>query len=127
MDYLLDTHAVLWFFDNPAKLSRTAYELIVNEDNEIYVSIASIWEVAVKVNIGKLDLKNGFDRFCEMIDENGFILLPIEFKHLRKLQNLPFIHRDPFDRLLIAIATAEDLAFISVDENIPKYDIKCLW
>jgi PIN domain nuclease of toxin-antitoxin system len=127
VEYLLDTHSILWFFESPKKLSQLAYDVIINSDNIIYVSIASVWEVTIKISIGKLALKSSFNRFCEMIGENGFELRPIEFSHLQKLQDLPFLHRDPFDRLLIATAASEGMGLVTADEHIQLYDVDCVW
>ncbi|MBL0323706.1 MAG: type II toxin-antitoxin system VapC family toxin [Cytophagaceae bacterium] len=91
------------------------------------VSIASIWEIAIKISLGKFQFKEGLKSFMKLIDENGFEILPITFKHALEVSKLEFIHRDPFDRLLIAQAKSDDLILITKDETIRKYQVKSIW
>ena len=100
-------------------------DLIAN--NECYVSVASLWEVAIKMNIGKYSFDGGFSAFRELVKNNGFTVLQIEDEHMERLFALPLIHRDPFDRLIITTALAEDLTIITIDENIQKYDVNWIW
>ena len=127
MDILLDSHAVIWFFDNDPRLSKSAIEAISNLDNTIYVSIASVWEVGIKYSTGKLTLNKGIDGFIETICDNDFNLLEVSSEHIKEVTKLPFIHRDPFDRMLIAQAKIEGMTILTVDENIVKYDINTVW
>jgi len=127
MDILLDTHSVLWFFIGSDKMSGTAKNIIQNPDNVIYVSIATIWEVAIKISINKLSFDGGIDGFIKSIEDNGFSLLEISPNHIKTISNLPFIHRDPFDRMLIAQAINEDMAIMTIDESILRYNIKSVW
>ena len=127
MDILLDSHAVIWFFDNDPRLSKPAIEAISNLDNTIYVSIASVWEVGIKYSTGKLTLNKGIDGFIEAISDNDFNLLEVSSEHIKEVAKLPFIHRDPFDRMLIAQAKIEGMTILTVDENIVKYDINTVW
>ena len=127
MKYLLDTHVVLWFFNDVKKLPKTTYHIILDPANEKYVSIASVWELAIKIGTGKLVFKGGVVRFFSMICKNGFGLLPIKRSHIKTLETLPLLHRDPFDRILVASAMAEGMSLITADENIPRYDIASLW
>ena len=123
MNILLDTHTVLWFFEDDERLSKSTTEAICNDDNDKFVSVATIWEVAIKYSIGKLKLDGGVDNFIENIHENGFMLLEINTKHIQTVTNLPFIHRDPFDRMLIAQAISEDMVIMTSDSNVLKYDV----
>ncbi|WP_372950207.1 type II toxin-antitoxin system VapC family toxin [Mariniphaga sp.] len=91
------------------------------------VSIASIWEIAIKISLKKFKFSKGFKSFLELIENNGFAVLPITFEHAITVSNLEFIHRDPFDRLLISQCITDNLKIISKDENISKYDIETLW
>ena len=125
--YLLDTHTAIWFFDGNNSLSETAKKLILNTSNIKYLSIASAWEVAIKVGLGKLDFKGKVAGFVKDIEKNGFILAPIKPAHLTTLEELPDIHRDPFDRLLIATALTEQMTLITTDENIQKYKVSQIW
>ena len=127
MNILLDTHAIIWFFENDNRLSKNAVEIIYNLENMIYVSMVSIWEVAIKMSTGKLNFDGGIDNFIKSIYQNEFELLDISPKHTKIISTLSFIHRDPFDRMLIAQAIADDLIIMTVDENIIKYDIECVW
>ena len=127
MKYLLDTHAILWFFDHVEKLTNKSYEAIINNESEKYVSIASAWEVAIKISLGKLTFDGGIENFLKKIDENGFKLLPLKEEYIKQVVALPFLHRDPFDRMLIASAISEGMNLITGDKNIHKYDIPWVW
>ncbi|MDR1358061.1 MAG: type II toxin-antitoxin system VapC family toxin [Coriobacteriales bacterium] len=123
MRYLLDTHIVLWFAQNSPRLSSNAAQIILDTDNTICVSVVSAWEVAIKCSIEKLRLEGGVSEFFRMVSVNGFTLLPIARQHLEYLQSLPFCHRDPFDRLLVATAVVEGLTVITADEDIARYPV----
>ena len=123
MKLLLDTHIVLWFFDDNKKLSKKVTEAILDSENEKYISIVSAWELAIKTSIGKLTFEGGVGQFFTAVEENGFELLPLKGDHLKQLENLPFHHRDPFDRLLIATAISEGMTLTSTDENILLYGV----
>jgi PIN domain nuclease of toxin-antitoxin system len=123
MKILLDTHIFLWFLDEVEKLSEPALVAILEPKNEKYISIVSAWELAIKINLGKLTFEGGVAHFFTMIEENGFELLPVKKDHIKHLETLPLLHRDPFDRLLIASAMAEEMHLISSDSNILRYDI----
>ena len=127
MNILLDTHSAIWFFEGDKRLSKSAVDAIYNLDNMIYVSIASLWEIAIKLGIDKLTLDDGFDGFVDAIHKNEFILLEVELEHIKTTMNLPLIHRDPFDRMLIAQAKIEGMAIMTIDANIRKYDIRHVW
>ena len=127
MDILLDTHAVIWFFDNDSRLSKPAVDAIFDLDNTIYVSIVSVWEVGIKYSTGKLTLNSEIGGFIEAINDNEFRLLEVSPDHIKAVTELPFIHRDPFDRMLIAQATVEGMSLLTVDDNIIKYDIEHIW
>ena len=109
------------------KLPLKARATIKDTDNKCYISIASIWEIAIKMQIGKLNLQSGFDSIQEFLDENQIEILSIEFQHIQQLLKLKFHHRDPFDRIIIAQGLQEKLLVISKDENFSKYKIKLLW
>ena len=126
MNILLDTHAAIWFFKDDKRLSKSAVEAIYNLDNMIYISIASLWEFAIKLSSGKLEHDGGFDGFMNDISRNEFALLEVEPEHIRETMNLPHIHRDPFDRMLVAQAMIEDMTIITVDTNIIKYEVKII-
>lgn len=128
MRYLLDTHTLLWFISENQKLSDRAHRLILDSNSEIFLSIASLWEIAIKVNIGKLTLDKPFNQlFPDELDSRGIEILDITIDSLIQLTALPPHHRDPFDRLIIAQALVENLPIISVDGNFDTYGIVREW
>jgi len=124
---LLDTHTVLWFFDDVEKLSGTAYKAILDSENEKYVSIASVWEIAVKISLNKLRFDGGTAGFLAAVEENGFTILPIKGEYVKLVESLPFFHRDPFDRILVVSAISEGMCLVSADMNIQKYGAAIIW
>jgi PIN domain nuclease of toxin-antitoxin system len=128
MKLLLDTHALLWFIGNDSQLSATARENIENPAHDKFVSAASLWEIAVKLSLEKLKLPRPFDEvFPQQLEVNGFELLPISCVQLNQLAALPFHHRDPFDRLLIAQALADGMTIVTRDPAFSKYPANILW
>jgi len=125
---LLDTHAFLWWVDDAPELSATARRAIGDVSNECCLSVASCWEMAIKASLGKLRLAKTVERFVsEQVTANGFTLLNIELRHTAKVEKLPFHHRDPFDRLLIAQAMMEKLSIVSADSIFSDYGVKVIW
>ena len=124
---LLDTHTAIWFFNGSFNLSDNAKHMILDPSNRISVSVVSVWELAVKINVGKLKFAGGVADFLRLIDSNGFQLLNIMPKHLLELEHLPLHHRDPFDRILIATAISEGMRFVSADRNMSLYSLQCVW
>lgn len=128
MRLLLDTHAFLWFVTDDPQLSATARALIVDPTNDILVSPASYWEIAIKVSLGKHPLTVPFEQFfTQGIDGNDFSILPIEVRHAAILCSLPMHHKDPFDRMIASQALAEQLSVVSVDAAIDLYGVTRLW
>ncbi len=128
MRLLLDTHAFLWFVIGDTRLSGKARALIEDESNEKFFSIASLWEIAIKVSIGRLTLSAPFDDvFPAQLVKNGIDLLGITVAHTSAVTSLPYHHRDPFDRLLIAQASREQMQIVSIDESLDAYPIVRLW
>lgn len=119
--YLLDTHILLWFLEGNEKLSSQARQAIQSTTNPCFVSIASIWEIVIKLNLGKLNLGIELDELKALLKHSEIGILPITFDHLMRLMNLPDIHRDPFDRVIIAQSIHEDLTLISQDKAINRY------
>ena len=124
--YLLDTHTLLWFLKDSPKLSNRALEIITTE-NEIFFSIVSLWEIVIKKSIGKLDLTSSIQEIEDLCYEKDISLLQIKSKHLDKIMELPNIHNDPFDRLIISQSIIENLILITKDNNIPYYPVKTVW
>jgi PIN domain nuclease of toxin-antitoxin system len=125
---LLDTHAFLWWVNDAPELTDAARLAIADARNVCCLSMASCWEMAIKSSIGKLRLARSIERFIsEQLAANGFVLLNVELRHAAKIEKLPFYHRDPFDRLLIAQAISEKLTIVSANGVFSEYNVKLLW
>jgi len=127
MRYLLDTHVIIWYVEDSPNLPSNIAELIDDPENEVFISSISLWEITLKVGLGKLDLKLPLNMFLENIKNRDFTFLNIENEYLNRLAGLPFVHKDPFDRLIISSALEENLVIITIDENIKKYNVSCIW
>lgn len=128
MRLLLDTHVFLWWVNDAVELSPKAREVILNQENDCYLSVASCWELAIKVSLGKLRLRASVEQFLpEQLARNGFRLLPVDFRHVARVEALPFHHRDPFDRLLVVQALTEKLVLVTADQHLTRYGVTCLW
>lgn len=128
MRYLIDTHIFLWLIERPEALSATAVEVLTDKDSELLLSLASLWEIAIKVNIGKLRFEEPIEEFfIEQLRQSRIELLPIQFHHALKVRSLPLHHRDPFDRLIIAQALVESLPVISSDAAFDRYNLVRVW
>lgn len=128
MRVLLDTHAFLWWILDAAELSKRAKRTIASPANECLFSAASCWEIAIKASTGKLDIDGTIERFVpHHLALNGFRELPVDIGHAAGVARLPFHHRDPFDRLLVSQALAEDLAIVSADPVFRRYGVRRIW
>jgi PIN domain nuclease of toxin-antitoxin system len=128
MRLLLDTHSFLWFVLNDPQLSAAARKAISDPANDVFISPATYWEIAIKVRTGKYVLAGSYENFIQHnIDANDFEILPIEVKHTAVVAVLPLHHRDPFDRLLIAQALVEDLTLVSNEALFDSYGVRRLW
>jgi PIN domain nuclease of toxin-antitoxin system len=128
VNLLLDTHAFLWFLNDDRHLSTIAKALIEDPGNRKFVSMASCWEIAIKVGSGKLDLGEPASTFLpKHLVANTFDVLNIDLRHATFVESLPFHHRDPFDRLLIALAIIEAMPIVGVDPAFDSYGIRRLW
>ena len=126
MAVLLDTHAFLWWTQNDSRLSKPARDAIVDSDRRL--SLASCWELAVKVSLNRIGFDQPLNQFLtEQMLANGISLLPIEFRHVMRVAQLPFHHRDPFDRLLVAQALEEGLSLVSADPAFDAYGVARIW
>lgn len=129
-NYLLDTHTILWHATQNARLSAKAYDVITAADNQIFVSVVSYWEMAIKASLGKLSLPATIDEFRLSMESEGIPTLDLSSAHLREIQHLAFPtsgHRDPFDRAIVATAVVEGLVVIGRDSNFSEYGVKTLW
>ncbi|MBS1537169.1 MAG: type II toxin-antitoxin system VapC family toxin [Bacteroidetes bacterium] len=131
MKYLIDTHTFLWFSAGNSEISSIAKQLIADRNNEIYVSIISLWEISIKTAIGKLEISGGYEQVIEDLTENEMEILSVNFAHTVIQNKLPMFHRDPFDRMLASQAIVENMSLISKDEIFDSYFsdklIKRLW
>ena len=123
MNLLLDTHALLWWLDDKPTLSAEARDAIADGSNLVFVSAVVIWEVRIKQSLGKLQLPSNFR---EVLDSQAFDELPLTVDHAHRLAELPPLHRDPFDRMLVAQAMAERLTIVTRDPDIPRYPVRTL-
>ena len=126
MDLLLDTHTFIWFI-NGEVLSSQIINSIEDRNNKCFISIASLWEIAIKSSLNKLSLKSDFDKIADFLDANNIEILAVSFEHLQNLNKLDFHHRDPFDRIIIAQGIAEKLVIITRDEQFSNYTDQILW
>ena len=128
MRILLDTHAMYWYIEGDPQLSTTARTLIQDASNDVLISPASYWEIAIKVSLEKWQLNRPYEDFIDIgLKHYGFLILPILPDHTARLIGMPFHHKDPFDRLLIAQALAEEIPIISADKQFDAYRIKRIW
>ncbi len=128
MTILLDTHTLLWAYWGDPQMSAAVIRLISDPANHILVSPASHWEIAIKMKTGKLILRESLLDFVHhAIFDNGFMILPIEPKHTAFVATLPFHHKDPFDRLLVAQALAEGIPLVSADATLDQYGVQRVW
>ncbi|MBN8789331.1 MAG: type II toxin-antitoxin system VapC family toxin [Terrimonas sp.] len=124
---LLDTHTLIWFINGDTTLSNKVRQAVEANDTVNFVSIVSLWEIAVKVSLGKLELKTTYYKIYDQLIDNGFELLPITFEDTLIVSGLPFVHRDPFDRLIIAQAMNNNLIILSKDQHFSSYEATVLW
>jgi PIN domain nuclease of toxin-antitoxin system len=128
MRLLLDTHSFLWFIDDSPRLSTAARVFIEDAGNDVFLSVASVWEIAIKIGAGKLDLGQPIEkRIPEALRDNGIELFNITVEHAAVVTVLPHHHRDPFDRMLVAQAQVEQMPIISNDAVLDAYGVTRLW
>lgn len=127
MRYLLDTHTYLWWMSQPERLGVEARSALEERASLVFVSVATFWELSIKVSLGKLSLSLGVEQLAEALVNDGFSLLPIKISHCAVVSGLPFHHRDPFDRLLAAQSLNENLILLSRDEAFDSYSVSRLW
>lgn len=127
MRYLWDTHTFLWWIAGTPKIRSQVRFIIEDEEHEPILSIASLWEISVKNALGKLEIQGPYESIIEDVDQNGIKILPILFEHTVIQHSLPFHHRDPFDRILIAQAIHGNMPILSADEQFDLYPVKRVW
>ena len=121
MQLLWDTHVFLWFIAGSSELSNNARKVIETHTNEHFISIGSLWEISIKASLKKLNIQGSYESVIDDVINNGIKILPINFAHTLQQYQLPFYHRDPFDRMIIAQGLAENMNIISKDEKFDSY------
>ncbi len=124
MQILLDTHILIWLVENPAHLSQKTLDVLMDIKNKVYYSLGSIWEIAIKSSIGRIDID--IYLLVETLEQNDIKPLPINIPHILKVKDLPMLHKDPFDRILIAQSICENLTFFTRDEILHGYSNKLI-
>lgn len=128
MDLLLDTHAFIWSYEEPERLSEVVLAKLSDPANSLFLSVASVWEMQIKIQREKLKFDDPLSTvIAEQQDVNRIRIMPIELSHALFLESLPFHHKDPFDRMLIAQSSVEDMTIVSRDVHLSSYGVKLLW
>jgi len=127
MEYILDTHVLLWLIFDSDKLSEPARQVLSNSFARKYVCASSLWEVSIKNRIGKIPLPEGMQGIFSALRTRGFGIIGLDYLHIEAYNALPLIHRDPFDGIIVATALVENMTIITADENIQKYDVSWVW
>jgi PIN domain nuclease of toxin-antitoxin system len=127
MDILLDSHTLIWSIYTPKLIPKKSLSLIESTENKSMVSIASLWEIAVKYSLQRLELSKGLESFFNSVSEAELEILPISTSHILGIASLPFYHKDPFDRIIITQAIAENLTIISKDRQFKNYGVTVIW
>ena len=127
MDLLLDTHAFIWFLNGDNQLPVSIKNLITDTSNKCFLSITSIWEIAIKSSLNKLELQGDFNQIAGFLIDNDIEVMPITFEHIQRLLQLGFHHRDPFDRIIIAQAFTENLTVATKDTVFHAYGVDVIW
>lgn len=127
MKYLLDAHTLIWFLNGDTKLPVEVKTIIEDGKNNCFVSIASLWEIAIKHSSGKLDLNMPFHEINKLIDFSNIELLPVNFEHLLVLNNMPLHHNDPFDRIIISQSIHEQITILTKDRLFQIYPVSIFW
>ncbi len=128
MAYLLDTHTFLWWITDDQRLSQPVREIIRAPENEVYFSVGSAWEIAIKAQLGRMEFSGDpVEGISHQITANGFSVLPIGVDHALQVFRLPLLHRDPFDRILVAQSQRHQLPLLTADPLIAQYDVPVIW
>lgn len=126
MQFLINTHILIWFLEGNKLLSKSRRQLIANPENDVFISIVSLWEIAIKISIGKLTLAKPFADVIKQISIENIEILAISSEHTLQIATLPFHHRDPFDRLIIAQSKIDKLAIMTNDAEFADYNVKTI-
>jgi PIN domain nuclease of toxin-antitoxin system len=125
---LIDTHALIWWDENPERLGSEALAACLDTGNELWLSVASVWEIQIKIMLGRLALCKPLRQLIsDQVKQNGMLILPVKFEHVLRLESLPDRHKDPFDRLLVAQALEENCVLVTLDPAIAQYPVTTIW
>jgi PIN domain nuclease of toxin-antitoxin system len=127
MKLLVDTQSFIWFVENDKQLPVKIKKELEDPDNSIIISIASLWEMTIKMTLGKLQISNDIEKMIDKLYQNGFEILPILPEHIIKLSTLEYIHRDPFDRIIISQGLSENIVIVTSDDKFDDYKVKRKW
>ena len=127
MDYILDTHVLLWSIFDSGKLSQPSKKILLDKNSCKFISICTMWEISIKNRIGKLSLPNGISSIFYVVESRGYGIVGIDHQHLEIYNTLPLLHRDPFDGIIVSTAIFEDMTIITSDDNIKQYDVPWAW
>ncbi|MEO9004551.1 MAG: type II toxin-antitoxin system VapC family toxin [Ginsengibacter sp.] len=127
MGLLLYTRSFIWFMDGDNSLPEKSVNAIKNINNKCFISVASLWEIAIKLSLKKIELQSDFNKINHFITDNDIDILSVTFDHLQKLLTIPFYHRDPFERIIIAQGLSEDFTIVAKDKNFGSYTDTILW
>ncbi|MBT3272947.1 MAG: type II toxin-antitoxin system VapC family toxin [Spirochaetales bacterium] len=128
MNYILDTHTFLWWIGDDERLSKQVFDIVADKNNKIYFSAVSAWEISIKIRIGKLTVAEDPDKFLtDNINENGFLVMPINLIHSTKIFHIPNTHRNPFDQMLAAQSLSEKMPLLSEDSKIAELGAELIW
>lgn len=127
MQILLDTHIFIWLLEGNSNVSPLVRELIESTENSLYLSIVSLWEIAIKLGVGKLELQYRFDELQDVLMQFNVEVVPITFEHTKCYYDLPLYHRDPFDRMLISQAISNSLILFTQDTKLDPYPVQRFW
>ena len=127
MQLLIDTQIFIWFVENDNQLPVSISKELESSKNSIIISIASLWEMAIKISLGKLQLNCSIEKMIDLLYKNGFEILPILPEHIIKLSTLEYYHRDPFDRIIISQGLSEKIPIVTSDETFDAYKVKRIW
>jgi PIN domain nuclease of toxin-antitoxin system len=127
MSFLLDTHGLIWMMEDDPQLPKAVAKILTDDRVDLYVSVVSLWEISIKRNLGKLNLTHSTKAYWQTLQQQAIGLLPINIHHLTQLEQLPFHHRDPFDRIMIAQALANGLTILTRDAHFSAYEVPVRW
>jgi len=127
MKYLLDTHVLIWMVSNSKMISQKVATILKNREKKLWFSTVSLWEIAIKSSLGKLQLELSIDELVKELILNDIELFTLNIEHVKNVQTLPFHHRDPFDRMLISQAKSEQMTILTKDANFSLYEVDVIW